>query len=463
MKILGWSFTKRKLTDILSKIDSVAVVGASPKPGKVGNTVLQNIIAFGFKGKIYPVNPKYEEILGLRTYPSLKDVPDVPDVVVIAVPTKAVPQVLAEASRIGIGLAVIITSGFKEAGNEEAERELREVLKSMPRTRVLGPNSAGITVSTAKLHASIEAPPTLGRVGLAMQSGAMGGVVISRLKELSSGISFFMSLGNMVDVEISDVFDYALEDGETESLIAYVEWVRDGKAFLEKGSKLTAIKPLCILKGGRGERSSEAVRSHTGGLAGNYTIFREAVRKIGAYLADDVSDLVEVEEVLRRVGHLNGTRVLIVTNSGGLGVVTASHVEEHGLDLPTIPPKLAESLIKQARKSFTGKNPVDFGGDASAEQVAKALTLNDLKRYFDVVLFVYVPTAAEKPEEMVKALRNYAGEFSLPVITYFDGEGSREVTRKVSGLLPAVTSARNAAKAVSALVNRGKYLSMIHA
>lgn len=444
----------------MKDVSSVAVIGASPKPGKVGNTVLQNILSFGFRGKVYPVNPRYKEVLGLKAYPSLKDLPEPPDIAVIAVPTKAVPGVVAEASEIGVGLTVIITSGFKEAGNEEAERELRRIVNSAPRMRILGPNSAGITISKVRLHASIEAPPTPGRVGLAMQSGAMGGVVISRLKELSSGISFFMSLGNMADVEISDVFEYALEDDATDSLIAYVEWVRDGKAFLEKGSKLAAVKPLCILKGGRGERSSEAVRSHTGGLAGNYVIFKEAVRKIGAYLADDVSDLVEVEEALRRVGHLNGSRILIVTNSGGLGVVTASHIEEHGLDLPPIPPKLAEALAKQAGKSFTGKNPVDFGGDASAEQVAKALSLSDLSRYFDAALFVYVPTAAEGPEEMAKALREHVNEFSLPVIAYFDGEGSREVTMKISGLLPAVTSARNAAKAVSALVNRGKYLRL---
>ncbi len=444
----------------MKDISSVAVIGASPKAGKVGNTVLQNILSYGFRGKVYPVNPRYKEVLGLGAYPSLKDLPEPPDIAVIAVPTKAVPGVVAEASEMGVGLTVIITSGFKEAGNEEAEKELRRIVSSAPRMRILGPNSAGITVSKVRLHASIEAPPTPGRVGLAMQSGAMGGVVISRLKELSSGISFFMSLGNMADVEISDVFEYALEDDATDSLIAYVEWVRDGKAFLEKGSKLAAVKPLCILKGGRGERSSEAVRSHTGGLAGNYTIFKEAVRKIGAYLADDVSDLVEVEEALRRVGRLNGSRVLIVTNSGGLGVVSASHIEEHGLDLPPIPPKLAEGLAKQAGKSFTGKNPIDFGGDASAEQVAKALTLNDLSRHFDVALFVYVPTAAEGPEEMAKALREHVNEFSLPVIAYFDGEGSREVTMKISGLLPAVTSARNAAKAVSALVNRGKYLRL---
>lgn len=452
--------TKRKLSDILRNIDSVAVVGASPKPGKVGNTILQNILSYGFEGRVYLVNPKYKDILGLRTYPSLRDLPEVPDIAVVAVPTKVVPAVVAEASEVGVGLTVIITSGFKEAGNEEAERRLRETMSSAQQMRVLGPNSAGITISAVKLHASIEAPPTPGRVGLAMQSGAMGGVVISRLKELSSGISFFMSLGNMADVEISDVFEYALEDDATDSLIAYVEWVRDGRAFLEKGSKLAAVKPLCILKGGRGERSSEAVRSHTGGLAGNYVIFKEAVRKIGAYLADDVSDLVEVEEALRRVGHLNGSRVLVVTNSGGLGVVTASHIEEHGLDLLPIPSKLAEGLTRQAGKSFTGRNPVDFGGDASAEQVAKALTLNDLSRYFDVALFVYVPTAAEGPEEMAKALREHVDEFSLPVIAYFDGEGSREVTMKVSRLLPAVTSARNAAKAVSALVNRGKHLRL---
>ncbi len=448
------------LAEVLKEIESVAVVGASPKPGKVGNVVLRNILEYGFKGRVYPVNPRHVEILGLKAYPNISSLPEPPDLVVVAVPTKAVPAVLGEASSKGVKLAVVITSGFREAGNEEAERRLREVVESS-KLRVVGPNSAGITLTALNLHASIEVAPSRGSVGLAMQSGAMGGVVMHRLRNLSSGVSFFISLGNMADVSINDVFEYALEDGRTEALVAYVEWVKEGRRFIELGGRLAAEKPLCILKGGRGGRSSEAVRSHTGGLAGNYAVFREAVRKIGAYLAEDVPDLVEVCEALRRLGSLPGKRVLIVTNSGGLGVVTASRLEEHGLEIPRVPEALGRRLAEEAGKTFTGSNPVDFGGDASIDQVIRSLTVEEVRRYYDVAVFVYVPTAAESASEIAGTVEKYAPASSVPLITYFDGEGCEEVARQVSKHAVVVTNATNAAKAIRALVERGSLLKRL--
>ena len=264
------------VVDVLRNIRSIAIVGASPIEGKVGYVIMRNIIDFGFRGDIYPVNPKYDEILGVKCYPSLKEVPRRPDIVVIAVPPKFVSQVLRDAASIGCGLAVVITAGFREVGNVDLEEELRKIVRSSG-LRVLGPNSAGITISKFNLHASIEVAPSKGPVGLAMQSGALGGVVISRLRRLSSGISFFFSLGNMLDIDFDDVFNYAFEDESTEAMIAYVEWVRDGKSFIESARKLSRRKPLCIIKGGWGVRSSEAVRSHTGGLATNYEIFKAVV------------------------------------------------------------------------------------------------------------------------------------------------------------------------------------------
>ncbi len=446
--------SRPKLAEVLSKIESLAVVGASPKPGKVGYVILRNVIDYGFRGRVYPVNPRHDRILGLKSYPSISSLPEVPDAVVIAVPTKAVPEALGEASDKGVRLAVIVTSGFREAGNEEAERRLREVIEGSM-LRVIGPNSAGISLTALNLHASIEVTPSKGSVGLAMQSGAMGGVVMHRLKNLSSGVSFFISLGNMSDVSINDVLEYVLEDQHTDALIAYVEWVKEGRRFIELGSKLAAEKPLCILKGGRGGRSSEAVRSHTGGLAGNYAIFKEASRKMGAYLAEDVPDLVEVCEALRRLDHLRGGRALIVTNSGGLGVVTASRLEEHGLEIPRVPDPLARRLAEEAGKHFTGSNPVDFGGDASVDQVIRSLTADGISSYYDVAIFVYVPTAAEGASEIANAVKKYAPASSVPLITYFEGEGCEDVARQVSRHATVVTSPSNAAKAIKALVERG--------
>ena len=445
----------KSLREVINEgIESIAIVGASPVEGKVGNIILKNLINYGFKGKIYPVNPKYKEIMGLKTYPNISSLPEVPDVVVIAVPPRIAINVLDEASKYGAKLAVIITAGFREVGNIELDKKLHGVI-SKSKMRVLGPNSAGITLSRLGIHASIEVLPTKGPVGLVMQSGALGGVVISRLRKLSSGISFFFSLGNMSDIEFSDVLDYALQDEDTESLIAYIEWLRNGRKFMDLARKFVKVKPLCLIKGGWGVQSSEAVKSHTGGLATNYEVFKAVCRQIGAYLAEDLDELVEVCEIIRRIKSIKGRKALIVTNSGGLGVITASHLESAGIDLRPLPEELKDKVVKEAGKSFSGKNPIDFGGDATIENVVAVSRVTELSKYYDILILVYVPTAAESAEKISKGIRDGINIENVPVITYFDGEGKDEVMLHVSKYVPIVSSAHNLTKAVKELARRG--------
>ncbi len=450
-----------KLSEILGKINSVAIVGATPVEGKVGYEILRNIIRSGFKGDIYPVNPKYESILGIKAWPKVSQLPKIPSVVVIAVPPPVVPSVLEESAKKGVRLAVVITAGFKEAGNEALEQRLREIVRSYG-IRVIGPNSAGISVTSLNLHASIEVAPDKGPIALMAQSGALGGVVISKLRNYSSGVSFFISLGNMMDVDIADMLECAYEDSNTEAVITYVEWLSNGRRFLEVASKLTAEKPLCILKGGWGERSSEAVRSHTGGLTSSYQVFKVATRKAGAYLAEDLDDLIEVCEVLRKLKcGLPGKRVLIVTNSGGLGVILASHLESGGIDIPPLSHELKERIAEASKKRPSGSNPIDFGGDAVIEQVTAALTVSELRKYYDAAVLAYVPTSAEGPEKLYKVISSTYETFVLPTIIYVDGEGSDLVIKYVSRVAPTVTSSRTATKVFNALYERYRYLRKI--
>ncbi len=440
---------KPTLTEVLSNIKHVAVVGASPIEGKVGNVLLKNILTNGFDGVVYAVNPKYSEVLGIPSYRSLSDLPVKPDLIVVAVPVDQTIKILEEASVIGIKLSVIVTSGFSEAGNEEAQQRLANLVKNSS-IRVIGPNSAGISITKLKLHASIEVSPSKGGVGLAVQSGAIGGVIISELKRYSSGISFFISLGNMVDVELSEVFEYALEDDETEALIAYVEWVKNGRRFLDAGSKLVKSgKPLVILKGGRGVRSSEAVKSHTGGLTTNYEVFKAAVKSMKAYLAEDIYDAVEVCEILRRLKTIRPRRVFIVTNSGGLGVLTSSSLEEVGIELPSPPPLNSFKGVKIGKTYIA--NPLDLGGDSTIDEVIDVLTMDFLSKYFDLAVLAYVPTAAEKPAKLSSVLMKRFHEIKVPTIAYFAGEGAYEILREVSKVMPVVTSSTNLARALSAL------------
>lgn len=437
-----------RLNEVLNEVKSVAVIGASPIEGKVGNTILKNLIAGGFNGDIYPVNPKYQNIYGFDTFSSVSDLPKPPDIVVVAVPPNEVAKVLEESAIKGSKLGVVITSELV------GDPSFLSKLTKEYHFRIIGPNSAGISISRLNLHASIEVLPSKGSVGVIAQSGAVGGVVISYLSELSSGISFFFSLGNSVDVSVEDALEYALQDASTESIIAYVEWLKDGKAFIEIASKLRQTgKPLCILKGGRGESSERAARSHTGGIATNYSIFKAAVKQLGGYLAQDIYEAVEVCEILRRLKGKKFEKPIIVTNSGGVGVLLVSIMDELGMKVEEL--RSNEVLPEKFRGRVKLGNPLDLGGDASIEDVTEILSKPELKNCFDVAVLLYVPTAAETPEKIRKAVEKASNSFSLPTIGLFAGIGSREISKEISRFIPVASTPYNLAKALYALNSRG--------
>ncbi|MEM0319589.1 MAG: CoA-binding protein [Fervidicoccaceae archaeon] len=434
------------LRDAVKKVNSVAIVGATPIEGKIGNIILRNIVDWGFNGDIFLVNPKYSSIHGYRAFPSLLDLPSIPDIVVIAIPEKDVGKVLEESAEIGAKLAVVITS------NAEISENLKEEFRE--RMRIIGPNSAGITLSKYKLHASIEVPPSTGKVGIVAQSGAVGGVVLSRLSLLSSGVSFFFSLGNSADISVEDALEYAIDDDNTEAVIAYIEWLKNGRKFIDVASTLRKRgKPLCVLKGGRGEASEKAARSHTGGIATDYSLFKAAVRQAGGYLASDLDEVVEVCEVMRRIRIADEPKPIIITNSGGVGVISVSLMDELGIKvkIPSIEilPQKYGGKVKQG-------NPLDLGGDAYIDDILEVLSNNRLPEEFNLSVLIYVPTASEKPEKISEAIKKRAKDFSLPTIGMFAGAGSVEIIESVSSVIPVVSTSAILSKAIHALwMNRG--------
>ena len=444
------------LTDLIKEgIHSVAIVGASPKKGKIGNVILTNLMRYGFKGRVYLVNPKYKEVLGIKCWSSVSELPEAPDMAVIAVPPKAVIKVISELSRVGCKLAVIITSGFKEAGKENLENEL--ISRAGPYLRIVGPNSAGIFLSKLRLYASIEVIVSSGKVGIATQSGAVGGAISYILSKLSSGPSFMISLGNMCDVDINEVLRYALQDDDTEAVIAYIEWLRSGKEFMINAKELSKRKPLVVIKGGWGEVSSEAILSHTGGFSGSYEVFLGAMKQCGAYVASDLQEACEVTEVLRRIKSIRGNRVLVVTNSGGLGILAVSHLEHEGASLHKPPKELLKELVSVVGKEPTGRNPLDFGGDSRLIDLLKVAGIDELKRTYDLLLFLYVPTALDTKESICRDFRSVS-EVSIPTVVYYEGGWKEEVIKCISSKLPVVTSINNMTKAFKALQSRAKFL-----
>jgi acyl-CoA synthetase (NDP forming) len=449
----------RDLATILRNLKAIAVVGASPKRGKLGYELLKNILEMGYLGKVFPVNPKYSSIMGLQSWSKVSDIKDDVDAVVIAVPPASVPEVIEDAGESGIKLAVIITSGFREVGESKLEEQVVKLGRKYD-MRIIGPNSAGISVTQLNLHASIEVVPSKGNVGVVAQSGALGGVVISRLKKYGSGISYFISLGNTADVDVWEAIDVGLHDENTQVVVSYIEWLRCGRCFIETASRLTREKPLVMIKGGKGISGSRAARSHTGGMVTSYEVFRAAARKAGVILVDDVDTLVEVGEGLRKLNYSEGKRVLIVTNSGGLGVILASWLEDAGLIVPEVEESIKRHISRVVGKWPSGLNPLDFGGDIKAKEIIDALTSNVIAGIFDLAILAYVPTSAEDWRIMCDAFAHLRGNAVVPTILYIEGEGSDKVVEcaSIKGIA-TVSTARNAAILASALHERKKYLN----
>ncbi len=435
--------------EVLRSISSVSVVGASPIRGRIGYEILANLVRYGFKGEVYPVNPKYGEVLGFKCYSSTRDIPGEVDLAVIAIPAPQVPKVLEDLCGKGVKLAVVISSGFRERGHVELEERLLRVSRDCG-VRLIGPNSAGVTSSPVRLHASIEVLPPEGRVAVVSHSGAVGGVAIYELQRLGSGVSYFISLGNSLDVSLEEVLEELAEDPHTDSVVAYVEWVKEGRRFIEALRKLSKSKPVAVVKGGWGKASSEAVKTHTGGITTPYELFKAVAKQAGAYLAEEIDEAVEATEILRRLRTApRMRRVLVVTNSGGYGILTSSHLEVAGAEVAPLTEELAMGIASATSKEFSGVNPIDFGGDSRAVDVVKALSLGVLRDHYDLAVAVYVPTSAETPEEICEAFKE-ASE-ALPTIYLVAGGGSTAIARCVSKVKPVARRPSSVAKVLAYL------------
>lgn len=435
--------------EVLRSINSVSVVGASPIRGRIGYEILANLVRYGFKGEVYPVNPKYREVLGFKCYSSPRDIPGEVDLAVIAIPAPQVPKALEELCGKGVKLAVVISSGFRERGHVELEERLLRVSRDCG-VRLIGPNSAGVTSTPARLHASIEVLPSEGKVAVVSHSGAVGGVAIYELQKLGSGISYFISLGNSPDVSLEEVLEELAEDPYTDSVVAYVEWVKEGRRFIEALRRLSRSKPVAVVKGGWGKASSEAVKTHTGGIATPYELFKAAAKQAGAYLAEEIDEAVEAAEILRKLRTSpRMRRVLVITNSGGYGILTSSHLEVAGAEVAPLTEDLARGIALATSKEFSGVNPIDFGGDSRAVEIVKALSLDVLRDYYNLAVVVYVPTSAETPEEICNAFRETSEV--LPTVYLVAGGGSTAIARCVSGVKPVARRPSNLAKVLAYL------------
>jgi acetyl-CoA synthetase (ADP-forming) len=433
---------------------SVAVVGASSNPKKIGYQILHNLVSYGFEGKIYPVNIHEDEILGLKVYRRVSDIPDDVDLVVVAVPAKVVPSVLEDAGKKGVKAVAVISSGFKEVGNEELEEQLVAIAKKYG-FRLLGPNIFGVAYTPSKLNATFGPKDVRpGKIALISQSGALGIALMGWTQTEKIGLSAIVSVGNKADVSDEDLLDFFSTDPNTKVIVSYMEGVKDGRAFMDAARRNS--KPIVVIKAGRSERGAKAASSHTGSLAGSDLVYSGAFSQVGIIRADSVRDAFVVARALSELPEPAGDNIVIITNGGGIGVLATDAFELHGLDLYSGPDLVA---FKKAMPDFGSfKNPVDITGMADPVMYMDALRIAQENPNIHSIVLLYCETAVCDPEELAEGIiKTYDGRKPLTVAMVGGEKTKRALERLNDAGIPAYSAPEDAVRAMQAVYLWKKY------
>ncbi len=412
---------------------SIAVVGASRDPDKLGYAVLSNLKEGGFSGALYPINPKADEILGLPVYPSVLDIPEPVDLAVIVIPYPFVPAALDECGRKGIAAAVIISAGFREAGREGLERE-QELIEIAQRhsMRLIGPNCLGVIDTQTPLNATFAAGmPPGGPIAFMSQSGALGTAVLDIALAGRIGFSRFVSLGNKADVDEIDLLAAWEDDDASRVILIYVEGVSDGHQFMQVARQVTRKKPVVAIKSGVTQAGSRAVSSHTGSLAGSEAAYRAAFRQAGIVRADSMERLFDYARAFAYQPLPPGERIAIVTNAGGPGILATDALERAGLQLARFQPATIEALMADLPGAASAANPVDVLGDALAARYEHALQLVLRDPGVDGVIVIVTPQAMTEIEATAHVIGRVAAQSRLPILGCLMGEARIEAGVRV--------------------------------
>lgn len=412
------------MLDMFFNPKGVAVIGASADRGKLGNQVLANLIESGYKGGLYPINPKATEILGLKCYSSVLDVPQAIDLVVIVVPNKFVAGVLEESGKKGAKGAIVITAGFREAGGEgvKMEQDLLAIAQKY-QMRIIGPNCLGLIDTGAPLNASFAAgTPQAGSIAFMSQSGALCTAILDHALAEHIGFSHFVSLGNKADIdEVALLQDWA-DDPKTNVIIAYIEGIRDGGEFIRVARQVARKKPIIAVKSGRTASGSKAVSSHTGSLAGSDAAYDAAFAQAGVLRAESVQELFDYSTVFAYQPLLKGNRIAIVTNAGGPGVMATDALERYGLVLAQLQPETEAALKEALPPSANIHNPIDVLGDAHADRYAKAIEVALGDAGVDGVMVIVTPQTMTEIEATAQALVDLSKTSTKPVMGCWMGK-----------------------------------------
>ncbi len=436
---------------------SVAVIGASTNPEKLGHKILKNIIDAGYKGKIYPINPKATEILGIKAYPSILEVPEESvDLVVFVVPAKFVPDILRDCAKKNVKGAVIISGGFGEVGNIELENALRDAIKET-RIRVIGPNCQGINNPHIGLNASWPVIKTPGPISIASQSGTFFAALQMWAEEDRIGVSKCAAMGNKIDVDFDDLIFYYGNDENTKVIAVYMEGVRDGRNFVKVASEVSRRKPILVLKGGRTEIGAKAVASHTRSLAGKDEIFSAAFKQAGIIRVTTLEELYDTAKAFSLSNLPRDNKLLIITSSGGSGIISADEAEINGLVLPELPQELKKKLSNKLPDYVILRNPLDLTGNAYADLYRETLNITVSEDSFSAFIVIF----GDPIDGAADVIKEITEKTDKPILSVYLGGGDlqkTEINKFREYKLPVYPTPERAVKALSNLVKYSKYL-----
>jgi acetyltransferase len=448
---------------------SVAIIGASDQEGSVGYAIVKNFTQLGYAGKVYLVNIRKPEILGIKTYQKIEQIPEAVDLAMIATPAKTVPDVVEECGRAGVKGVIIVSAGFKETGAEgrALEDKILEVKKKYD-IRVIGPNCIGIIRPRINLNATfVDKMPKPGKVAFISQSGALGSAILDWAIHDNIGFSNFVSIGSMIDVDFGDLIDYFGTDPQTKSILMYVEGITEARKFMSAARHFARTKPIIVVKAGKFSESAKAAASHTGSLSGEDAIYDAAFKRAGIVRVEEIEDLFNAAEVLGTQPLPRGPHLAVITNAGGPGVMATDALIAKGGKLAKLNRRTMDALNSVLPPFWSKGNPIDVLGDAGAEQYKTAVEacLND--ENIDGILIIFTQQAVSKAVEIAKTIVELVKSKAYQnktILTSFMGYGAVQEANSIlnANNIPTYSTPENAIKTYMYMYQYERNLELIY-
>lgn len=443
---------------------SIAVIGASPTTGKLGNVVLKNILDSNFEGKVYPVNPKYENVLGLKCAPGVHSIDGKPDLAIFAIPAELIPDVMEQCGRKGVKGAIVLSAGFGEIGRKDLDEKLAAIVRKY-KIALIGPNCLG-ALNPAKRVDTLFFPfyklgrPRIGDISFVTQSGAVGSCIVDMAAYFGIGFAKFVSYGNGLTLDEADIIEYFGADEHTKQILLYLEGTKDGRKLLEIMKKVNKKKPIIALKAGKGAGASKAAMSHTGNLAGNYTAYQAAFRQAKAIEVNSLAELFHAVNAFSQP-FPKGNRVAVLTDGGGLGVLTADALEAESMRLAELSPATTK-VIKSILPPYGNVgNPIDIIADSGPEQYRKALDALLADDGVDTIIVIVLFQAPALDSSILDIIVTAADQRKKPIFTVAVGGDYTNESRKVLDRygVPSYDSPDFAVKALRRFTDYGSLFS----